>query len=106
MKADNTSWKVQECTPRDQFETCTLTVEQWLANDEEDGYGMKTRAAKWQALMEACSLALPGIQSQDGLRQEPRIGYDPAEDQPFFIFKASNNGTTYLVSPHGIELKE
>jgi hypothetical protein len=54
--------------------------------------------------MEACSLALPGVKSQDGLRQEPRVGYDPVGDQLFFIFKASNNGTTYLVSPYGIEM--
>ena len=100
------AWKVQECTPRDQFNTCTLTIEQWLANTEVDGFGLKTKTAKWQALMEACSLALRGIESQDGLRQEPRVGYDPARDQPFFIFKAENDGTTYLVSPYGIELKE
>ena len=99
-------WKVQECTPRDQFETCTLTIEQWLSNTDEDGFGLKDKTAKWQALMEACSLALAGVQSQDGLRQEPRVGYDPARDQPFFIFKASNNGTTYLVSPHGIDIPE
>lgn len=99
-------WKVQECFPRDQFETCTLTIEQWLANSDDDGYGLKTKAAKWQALMTACALALPGVTSQDGLRQEPRVGYDPLGDQPFFIFKASNNGTTYLVSPHGIDMRE
>jgi len=96
------TWKVQQCTPRDQFETCTVTVEQWLSNAADDGYGLNTKTAKWQALMTACSLALPGVDSQDGLRQEPRVGYDAAQDQPFFIFKASNNGTTYLVSPFGI----
>lgn len=98
-------WKVQECFPRDQFETCTLTIEQWLSNSDSDGYGLTSRTAKWQALMKACALALPGVTSQDGLRQEPRVGYDPLGDQPFFIFKASNNGTTYLVSPWGIDMK-
>lgn len=99
-------WKVQECFPRDQFETCTMTIEQWLANSERDGYGLIDKTAKWRALMEACALALPGVKSQDGLRQEPRVGYDPLRDQPFFLFKASNNGTTYLVSPLGIEMQD
>jgi hypothetical protein len=99
-------WKVQECFPRDQFETCTLTIEQWLANSDDDGYGLTNKAAKWQALMLACALALPGVTSQDGLRQEPRVGYDPLGDQLFFIFKASNNGTTYLVSPEGIDMRD
>lgn len=98
-------WKAQACTPRDHFEACTLTVEQWLANDDEpSGHGLRTKADKWEALMEACALARPAIRAQDGLRQEPRIGYDPTRDQLFFLFKASNNGTTVLVSPDGIDL--
>lgn len=97
-------WQVQECPPRDHFETCTLTIEQWLANSDTDGYGLTNKTSKWQAFMAACALALPGVNSQSGLRQEPRVGYDPRGDQPFFIFKASNNGTTYLVSPHGLDL--
>src|SRR5262245_23473612 len=99
-------WTIQECLPRDQFETCTMTVEQWLANTDRDGADLRTKTAKWQTIMEVCALALPGVESQDGLRQEPRVGYDPAGDQPFFIFKASNNGTTYLVSPSGIDLPD
>lgn len=65
---------------------------------------MSDKTARWQAFMEACALALPCVNSQDGLRQEPRVGYDPNRDQPFFIFKASNKGTTCLVSPRGIEI--
>lgn len=98
------TWRVQKCLPRDQFETCTLTIEQWLANTERDEFGPPDKAKKWSLLMNACALALPGI-NEDGLRQEPRVGYDPHTDQMFFIFKASNNGTTYLVSPRGIDMK-
>jgi hypothetical protein len=95
-------WRIQAVPPRDQFETCTLTIEQWLANTDTDGYGLDSKAAKWRAVMKACALALPGVQRQDGLRQEPRVGFDPIGDQPYFIFKASNNGTTFLVSPEGL----
>jgi hypothetical protein len=95
-------WKIQECLPRDLFEHCTLTIEQWLANEGPGSYRRKTD--KWQAIMEASALALPRIASHRGLRQEPRVGYDPGKDQPFFIFKASHAGITFLVSPDGIEL--
>ncbi len=98
------SWKLQVTNPRDQFENCTLTIIQWLQNSDQDGFGLQGTTAKWEAFMEASRLAIDGVQSQQGLRQEPRVGYDPAGDQPFFLFKASNNGTTFLVSPHGINL--
>ncbi len=97
-------WRVQTVAPRDHFETCTLTVEQWLEGSESDGLGLRTPAQKWEALMAASVLAAPGVAAQDGLRQSPRIGYDPRRDQLFFIFKASNNGTTLLVSPLGIDM--
>jgi len=100
------SWIAQAVPPRDQFETCTLTIEQWLANEEEDGFLLKGKAAKWSAIMEACALVLPGIRRQDGLRQEPRVGFDPISDQPYFVFKASNNGTTFFVSPSGLSFDE
>lgn len=105
VKPKSPSWKLQVTTPRDQFENCTLSIVQWLQNSDQDGFGLEKTTAKWEAFMEACRLALPGVQSQDGLRQEPRVGYDPAGDQPFFLFKASNNGTTFLVSPHGIDMR-
>ncbi len=54
--------------------------------------------------MRACAQASPLLMAQDGLRTEPRVGYDPRGDQPFFLFKASNNGTTVLVSPKGVAM--
>lgn len=98
-------WHVVFCHARDHFKNCTLTVEQWLANDEPDGF-WRTKADKWEALMCACALALPSITKMDGLRLDPRVGYDPAGDQPFFLFKTSNNGITFIVSPYPIDLKE
>ncbi len=99
-------WQVQECFLRDQYESCTLTIEQWFVSSSNDSHGFNRKATKWQAFMEACALALPDVLTQDGLSQEPRVGYDPRGDQPFFIFKASNNGATFLVSPNGIEMHE
>lgn len=95
------AWKLQVVPPRDFFGNCTLTIEQWLANDEADG-PLGTRTGKWNAFMEACALARPGVVHEDGLRHEPRVGFDPIADQTYFIFKASNNGTTYVVSEQGI----
>lgn len=45
---------------------------------------------------------MPAVLEQDGLRCEPRVGYDPHGDQPVFIFKADANGTTFVVSPQGL----
>lgn len=94
--------RVQRCAPLDHFDACTLAVEQWLAIEDEDGYFGPRKVHRWQALMEACALVLRGVRADGGLGQDPRVGYDPVGDQSFFIFKASGNGTTYLVSPHGI----
>jgi len=95
------NWSVQECFPLDFFDESTLTIEQWLANSEESQ--AQGRVAKWATLIHACSLVEKYI-AEDGLRQEPRVGYNPGTDASFFIFKVSNNGTTYLVAPQKILL--
>lgn len=106
MKTPPTIWKLQVIPPLDQFNGFTLSVEQWLDNDAETGYQMN-KTAKWAVLMEAAVLVKDGVDRQGGLRQEPRVGYDAVGDQPVLIFKASNNGTTFLVSPDGVNgLKE
>lgn len=95
--------KLQVVSARDQFDCCTLTVEQWLASSE--GYGgewWKTRTDKWMSLLQACALVAKTIE-QLGLRQEPRIGYDLVNDQPVFIFKGAHAGTTCVVSFQGVE---
>ena len=105
-------WVVQRCQPFDQYESCTLTIEQWFANLEsgQHYYGRTSeglRAAKWRSFMEIVRLVQEAMDSgSDVLRYEPRVGYDPRADQPIFIFKADNNGTTYVVSPGGIDLHD
>jgi hypothetical protein len=86
---------------RDNFEGCTLTIEQWLANREVGEYDNTTK--KWRAIMKACALVLPCIGE---LRLEPRIGFDPVRDQMYFLFKADRAGTTFLVSPSGFTFDE
>lgn len=94
---------VQEVLPRDQFESCTLSIEQWLANTESNGY-WKSNTDKWRLLMEALATVSPLIERYYGLGQEPRIGYDAVRDQVVFIFKANSKGTTYLVSFYGLPM--
>jgi hypothetical protein len=92
-------WTLYAVPPRDEFDNHTLTIAQWLENEREDGLGLQRASSKWQAFMEASTLVLPHVKAADGLREEPRVGYDPVGDVPFFLFKASNNGTTFVVSP-------
>jgi hypothetical protein len=99
------SWTLYAVTPRDQFVNHTLTLTQWLANENEDGLGLKRASAKLQAFMEASTLALPYVKAESGLRDEPRVGYDPVSDVPFFLFKASNNGTTFVVTPKQLSFR-
>lgn len=99
-------WIVQAVPARDQFEACTLTMAQWLANSDADEFQLEGKTEKWRAVMDACALVLPGLQRQGGLRQEPRVGFDPIRDQPYFLFKAVNNGVTFIVSPQGMPFED
>lgn len=94
------NWILQTVFPRDFFESCTLTVPQWLENETRQGL-FPTKMEKWRVFMRACAVAWPAIKHEE-LREEPRVGFDPVGDQLFFLFKASNNGTTYFVSQTGI----
>lgn len=95
-------WVVQPCFPLDYFNGCTLTIEQWLNAGGDPPFDSVT--LKWEAIMHACAVVLPFVDSEDGLRHEPRVGFDPGRDQTFFIFKASNNGTTFLVAQQKLAL--
>lgn len=92
-------WILQRCLPRDNFETATVSIGDWLSKHI---YNMTSFNAKWMPFLQACALAYPGVEAQGGLREEPRVGFDPAKDQPYFLFKSSANGTTFIVSPTGI----
>src|SRR5689334_21838149 len=93
MTSPRPTWKVQVAFPRDYFDEATLTIEQWLANGDA--------RQKWRTLIEVSALAAPHIAS-DGLREAPRVGFDPVGDQTYFLFKLENNGTTVFVSSDGI----
>lgn len=93
-------WKVDRCSARDSFEMSTRHVAQWCDGDGVDVDG--TRVGRWLVFMSACSAVLPDVIAGGGLRTAPRVGYDPVSDQPFFIFKCSQKGTTYFVSRDGI----
>ena len=95
----NKPWVLQRCLPRDNFETATVSIGDWLGRHI---YNMTSFNAKWMPFLQACALAYPGVKAQGGLRGEPRVGFDPAKDQPYFIFKASTTGATFLVSPAGV----
>lgn len=92
------SLTVQFCQARDFFDDCTVTIEQWIAAPSPDPSG-PSPVMKWKTFIAACALVADRM---DGLRQEPRVGYDPRSDRSFFIFKQENNGDTFLVSRDGI----
>ena len=98
MAVPKPAWIVQVVPPRDFFEDCTLTVPRWVEENNE----YESSGEKWQQFIEACSLALSGIIAHGGLRQEPRVGFDPAHDRPYFIFKTENGGATIFVSRFGL----
>jgi len=100
------SWIVQAVPARDQFEACTLTIEQWLANSDADEFQLEGKTEKWRVIMEASAQVLPGLLRHGGLRQAPRVGFDPIRDQPYFLFKAVNNGVTFIVSPQGMPFED
>lgn len=99
-RSPRSKWHVQEVSFRDNFEGCTLTIEQWIANREVGEYD--NTAKKWRAIIQVCAL----LSDIGELRIEPRIGFDPIRDQMYFLFKADNNGTTYLVSTSGFTFDE
>lgn len=94
--ATPSGWYVQAVEPKDCFDSCTLTVEQWLAGLGPEGSG--ARCEGWRDLMMAVEAVVSHSLWEWQLRCTPRVAYDVEYDRPFFIFKIDNNGTTFLVA--------
>lgn len=93
--------KIQCFHALDFFDDCTLTIPEWLDKTHEaHARGRSIGRTEASALFIAAA-ALYHQYGDNELRLEPRVGYVP--DQRIFIFKENNNGTTYVVSEHGIE---
>lgn len=83
-------------TAGDFYEDCTLTAEEWLERKSHLPE-MGSRDAKWRQLLEAYVAARPLI-GGSFIREEPRVGYSPESDSPYFLFKIDNNGDLVIVS--------
>ena len=95
-------WVVQTVTPRDNFYLATLSVEQWLANVRSTEKGGSDLDA-WTKLLGAIqAIGSHDLWDNDDMCHDPRVAYDAEHDSEYFIFKMSNNGTTFLVSVDGI----
>lgn len=79
-------YAVAQLNPRDNYESCTVALSDWRKiNDDTE------REAKKAILL------IRSHPDWDTKRQPARVGYNPVEDREYFIFKADNNGTTYVV---------
>lgn len=96
-------WHVQSIDPRDHFETCTLTVEQWFANVRGCGQPRAIENA-WVDLMGAIRALTDACSANDWqLRTEPRVAYDFPSDTHYFIFKMREDGATFIISDRPLE---
>lgn len=91
------TWKAQEVKtgPLDWFFDCSVAVEDWLGMDWRGGTDMDNagKPRDWMSAMCAYLKAGGVIQSLAWMV----VSYDPETDSHFFVFKESNNGTTYVV---------
>lgn len=95
------NWFVECIAPLDFHELICPTV---------DSYKEKLKSIYDQATAEhfgkRFESAFSAVQQHDWweteLREKPRVIYDPNNDDTAFIFKLDNNGTTFLVSEHGL----
>ncbi len=80
--------------PLDYFQEATVEVLDWLSQSRGDFAGLSRRC---RAYWGACE-AVEKHELWDGeLRHMPHVGYDRNRDSEYFIFKLSNNGTTFIV---------
>lgn len=85
--------KVVAISPLDFFDDYTLAITDWMGRDSYDA----TIADKVERYTEAFAAVSRHPYWDGRLRCLPRVGYNPAEDEGYFIFKIDNNGTTFLV---------
>lgn len=81
----------------DNFTFGALTFMDKIPKNQLDTQTPPSRKKYNELLMKAMS-AVTKHPCWDEPREEPRIGYNPKEDDFYFIFKAENNGNTFLVS--------
>ena len=84
--------KVTYRPPLDFFEDATLTLAEWL--DKSDP---QQRIQKMATFMKSVVAVSRHPVWEWDLRCEPRVAYNPALDDTYFIFKIDNNGSTFLV---------
>lgn len=111
--SEKRNMRVVATNPLDFYYPHTLSLAEWLRNvtacDYRGESGLDVGVECLARLIEATDALTqhPEWATSFGLRDSPRVGYYPTEsgDGFFFIFKADNNGTTYLVGdyPPGLE---
>ena len=93
--------------PLDNHTGCVVPVADWLSSWREDDFWPENY--KHLLYIKACcyvsSLGILG-NGWEGLLEPPSVGYDVSTDQEYFIFKMSNNGTTFIVSREPLSMRE
>jgi len=101
MGSELQRWYVYIMAPRDNFYDYTMPIGVWLwhlsSGHSQSGEWEVRHAESAYRAYQSCSYEKPEDQRSfsDG-----RVLYDPVSDDHYFLFKESNNGTTYLVR-HG-----
>jgi hypothetical protein len=100
------SWVVQFVNARDYFDQLSEAYD-WLEIVRPDRKDV-AETMDWDSYLSRVSSYLSALKAaqQSGnwsgdLRQPPVVGYDPVNDEEFFMFKQENNGDTFVVSRHG-----
>lgn len=95
------AWYVYRFGPVDYFEG-TVTLDEWVANEGDDGIPPTDREA-WRgsvvvALLDAMKAEWGTL---DHFRAPHRVGVLPVDEEafePYLVAKLDNNGTTYVVA--------
>ena len=90
--------KVIVLPPLDHLEENTLTLAEWLRKITHAPHGDPSCEIGGMDLFLRAVHAVTQYEYWEfNLRCMPRVAYNPERDEPFFIFKIVNNGTTFLV---------
>lgn len=96
IESNKREMKVLESAPLDFFNLHTLTFLQWIKKNVAESKNAEIEC--WLDFIEACAMFREHAGADaDDLCCVPHVGYNQELDCEYFIFKVSNNGTTFLI---------
>jgi hypothetical protein len=83
-------------TPLDDFEDSTVSVFHWIEMAKRSDFLGRDPEKRVMIFAKAYKEVVEMVKDT-GLRQLPRVGYDPESDSSYFIFKFDHAGRTVTV---------